>query len=246
VFQVEVVDSKRKRDEEEIQTVNDAEPVQEPVKKKKKVFLGKTNFVNDDEFEDMFESGWFYIDSSGNPQGPFTSKEMKEWFIAGFFYETTMVKRINDLDYLPISECPEFQHCELSSTVVSTSFYTNTLPQEVAPPKTENLQPAYEDFYSPYDDPTAFDPNGTFAQTAFFNSHTGRFTPTSSYHASKGPDDRDGRMLSHYLNIEEYQEKMREAKNNLDNLKRPKITKQMIKTFKKKKEDKQRRRILMM
>jgi len=193
----------------------------------------------------MFESGWFYIDSSGNPQGPFTSKEMKEWFIAGFFYETTMVKRINDQDYVSISECVEFKHCELSSTVVSTSFYTNTLPQEViSPPKTENSHYAYEDSsaYSAYDDP-----HGNFAQSAYFNSHSGRFMPTSTYHTSKLlPDDREGRMLSHYLNIDEYQEKMREAQNNPDLLKRPKVTKKMIQQYKKKKEDKQRRRILMM
>lgn len=57
---------------------------EEPTKKKKKEFQGKTNFVNDDN-EDILESGWFYIDSSNNPQGPFSSKEMKQWYAPFLF-----------------------------------------------------------------------------------------------------------------------------------------------------------------
>jgi hypothetical protein len=83
-------DVKRKRRDDESIPIENAPIIgdlvepnpdsQEPVKKKKKEFLGKTNFVNDDEFEDILDSGWFYIDSSNNPQGPFSSKEMKQWY----------------------------------------------------------------------------------------------------------------------------------------------------------------------
>jgi len=257
-FQVEVQEPellKRKREEPEAIKENETQNHSVlPIKKKKKEFLGKTNFVNDDAFEDILASGWFYIDSSGIPQGPFSSKEMKEWFIAGFFFDNTLVKRINDPDYEPISGCELFKHCELSSNVVSTDIYTTTQNnQEVIklPEKLESkstLSTRFNPCYDPvpyYEDDS--EEKGLYTQTAFFNTHNGRFTPVNSYYAARGiPEDRDGRMLSHYLDIDEYQEKMRAAKTNVDPNARPKISKKMISAFKKKKIDKQRRRILMM
>lgn len=252
---------KRKREELQNTIVHQDGPKEilndiQPTKKKKKEFVGKTNFVNDDAFEDILESGWFYIDSYGNPQGPFSSKEMKEWFIAGFFFENTMVKRINDVDYQPISSCEEFMHCELSSNVVSTDIYNQqTMSSKTSQQAGYDQQESYQKPYnSIYTDPSLYQPpdieqidKEPFTQTAFFNTHSGRFTPVSSYYAAKGiPEDREGRMLSHYLDIEAYQEQMRAAKANPDTNARPKVSKKMIAAFKKKKVDKQRRRILMM
>lgn len=65
------------------------------------------------------------------------------------------------------------------------------------------------------------------------------------YWQSKGlPSDKDGRMLSHYLDVDEYQEKMRQSAAEPKTKKR--TTKKMVKAFKKKKEDQRRKRILMM
>jgi len=86
-----------------------------------------------------------------------------------------------------------------------------------------------------------------YKQKTYINVLNGRTqaNPTDAYWAAKGiPNDPSGRMLAHYLDIDEYQEKMRLAKMNPTAKK--KTTKKMIKAFKKKKEDKKRRRILMM
>lgn len=69
------------------------------------------------------------------------------------------------------------------------------------------------------------------------------------YWASKGlPADKDGRMLAQFMDMDDYQEKMRLAAEKAaeEGTQRKKITKGMVKAFKKKKEDKRRRRILMM
>lgn len=48
--------------------------------KKKKEYVAKSTFVADDEFEDILVSGWFYLDTTGQQQGPFTTRDMKEWY----------------------------------------------------------------------------------------------------------------------------------------------------------------------
>lgn len=69
-------------------------------------------------------------------------------------------------------------------------------------------------------------------------------TPDETFRGRQVPTDREGRMMAHYFDFEAYQQQMRDANENP--LKKPKITKKMIKSYKKKKIDKQRRRILMM
>jgi hypothetical protein len=244
--QIESVDNSSVNANEEDQTRL------EPVKKKKKQFVAKTNFVNNDEFEDIHESGWFYLDSYEKPQGPFSTREMKQWYIAGFFFETTMVKRINEEEFMPISECEEFKNYDLSATMVSTDIYS----MNTASLSTQKKLDSYGDLdqpdhnYNHYDEPAYYSQpsvSGNYAQTAYFNSHNGRFAPVSNHFAAKGlPEDRAGRMLSHYLDMDSYQESMRAAKNSSEAETKPKVTKKMVNAFKKKKVDKQRRRILMM
>jgi len=231
----------------------------EPSKKKKKEFLGKTNIVTDDEYEDILESGWFYIDSVGNPQGPFSSKEMKEWYVAGFFYETTMVKQIHDNDYVTISENEAFKNFDLSSTADNTLAYYNNVQanhDSYQESDTTNYYSSDTHPYGPYSygnnniNNDQANENADYAQTAFFNTHNGRFTPTGSSYAAKGrPEDREGRMLSHYLNMDEYQEKMRAAQNepySRQVSKKPKMTRKMIESIKKKNEEKKVKKILFM
>ena len=47
---------------------------------------------------------WHYIDLSGNEQGPFTSKEMLDWYQDGYFFPADMVKRVDiDLEFIPLN-----------------------------------------------------------------------------------------------------------------------------------------------
>lgn len=69
-------DLKRKREVETTQgDANDAPQYN----KKKKQFLGRTTFVDETEDEDILVSGWFYLDQYGGQQGPYTTRDLKEW-----------------------------------------------------------------------------------------------------------------------------------------------------------------------
>ena len=47
---------------------------------------------------------WHYIDLSGNEQGPFTCKEMLQWYQDGYFFPADMVKRMDiDLEFIPLN-----------------------------------------------------------------------------------------------------------------------------------------------
>lgn len=41
---------------------------------------------------DIGTVSWFYCDPQGNVQGPFNSREMREWFESGYFVETLPVR----------------------------------------------------------------------------------------------------------------------------------------------------------
>ncbi|MGH0188113.1 UNVERIFIED_CONTAM: hypothetical protein FKN15_028007 [Acipenser sinensis] len=47
---------------------------------------------------------WFYKDPQGEIQGPFTTQEMAEWFQAGYFTMTLLVKRGCDEGFQPLGE----------------------------------------------------------------------------------------------------------------------------------------------
>eukprot|EP01126_Amoeba_proteus_P025981 TRINITY_DN257_c0_g1_i1.p2 TRINITY_DN257_c0_g1~~TRINITY_DN257_c0_g1_i1.p2 ORF type:complete len:149 (+),score=34.25 TRINITY_DN257_c0_g1_i1:962-1408(+) len=88
---------------------------------------------------------------------------------------------------------------------------------------------------------------GQYSQVGYLNSLSGKVQASTAdaYWISKSlPTDKDGRMLAHYLDVDAYQEQMRLAAQDIP--KRKKMTKKMIKQFKAKKEDKKRRRFLMM
>ncbi|KAF7729266.1 hypothetical protein EC973_004796 [Apophysomyces ossiformis] len=46
---------------------------------------------------------WFYRDPSGNIQGPFEAQEMQEWYKAGFFSATLLVKREDEARFEPLA-----------------------------------------------------------------------------------------------------------------------------------------------
>ncbi|KTW27754.1 hypothetical protein T552_02194 [Pneumocystis carinii B80] len=46
---------------------------------------------------------WLYKDPMGITQGPFSSLKMQDWYNAGFFQLTLLVKQVNDEDFEPLS-----------------------------------------------------------------------------------------------------------------------------------------------
>lgn len=47
---------------------------------------------------------WFYLDPQGDTQGPFTAQDMSEWYKAGYFQESLMVRRSNDGAFIPLGQ----------------------------------------------------------------------------------------------------------------------------------------------
>jgi len=241
--------SRTRKEEEEENRPLDGQAQTYP--KKKKEYKATSSYIGDDEFEDILERGWFYVDSNNDKQGPFTTKEMKEWFVAGFFNSELLVKRVSDPNFQKISEREEFKQLERKPSI-QTYAPTNTFESHIEPESSQN--PYYQDFPAFYDpsyepDPASQDTQNedptNYVQAAFFTTLKGRFSAgdQASHWKKKGlPTDKDGRMLSHYFDVEAYQEQMR----NCGPPKKKKVTKNMIKYYKKRKEDRKRRRALML
>lgn len=47
---------------------------------------------------------WFYRDPQGDTQGPFTAQDMSEWYKAGYFQESLMVRRSIDNAFMPLGQ----------------------------------------------------------------------------------------------------------------------------------------------
>jgi hypothetical protein len=47
---------------------------------------------------------WFYLDPQGDTQGPFTAQDMSEWYKAGYFQESLMVRRSIDGVFIPLGQ----------------------------------------------------------------------------------------------------------------------------------------------
>jgi hypothetical protein len=93
--------------------------------------------------------------------------------------------------------------------------------------------------------------DGTYTQVAYFNVLTGRFDAkfgASHWDLKNLPTDREGRLMSHYFDVEAYQEMMRRVsqEKNSNPPPRPKVKRKLVEYFKKRKEEKKRKRILNM
>jgi hypothetical protein len=113
--------------------------------------------------------------------------------------------------------------------------------------------------------------DGTYTQVAYFNVLTGRFDakfgashwdlknlPTDRYDIlnnfvlsiwdPKSKGNLEGRLMSHYFDVEAYQEMMRRVsqEKNSNPPPRPKVKRKLVEYFKKRKEEKKRKRILNM
>jgi len=224
-----------------------------PINPEQKSSPAKDNVDPANAHEDILVHGWLYVDTAGKRQGPFSTAEMKEWWIAGFFDQNLMVKRVQESEFQKIGERPEFNVLDRSGSVHSSYYYNSTdaiyTPSEETEPVVvpQNIEP---DLFDPY----AFE-EPEYEQKGFFNVKTGRFQSSGEYTnhwQKKGlPTDRDGRMMAHYFDLDAYQEQMRELKRQkLENpvslplgTKKP-SKKAIIAYYKKKKEERKRKKIL--
>jgi hypothetical protein len=47
---------------------------------------------------------WLYLDPQGDTQGPFSAQDMSEWYKAGYFQESLMVRRSIDAVFIPLGQ----------------------------------------------------------------------------------------------------------------------------------------------
>merc|ERR1711963_1258086 len=68
------------------------------------LFLGQNNGNHSSNNFNTEKIQWHYIDLSGNEQGPFTCKEMLQWYQDNYFPPAHMVKRVDiDLEFIPLN-----------------------------------------------------------------------------------------------------------------------------------------------
>lgn len=58
--------------------------------------------MDDDPSSNVKALEWFYRDPQGDTQGPFTPSDMSEWYKAGYFQESLMVRRSIDNVFTPL------------------------------------------------------------------------------------------------------------------------------------------------
>jgi len=194
---------------------NNSQPSQENNDNQNKKKKDDKAVNQEDDFEDLLERGWFYVDSSGEKQGPFSTKEMKEWYIAGFFNNDLLVKRVSDTTFQRIADRDEFARLErkpqlASYAALSMLSYDQRLEAESAP------NPFYQDFPAYYD--ASFEPEttndnppppplpvvdeetGSYSQAAYFTTLGGRFSAgDQASHWKKKKDYQRIKMAECYL-----------------------------------------------
>mmetsp|Transcript_9680 Transcript_9680/g.10719 ORF Transcript_9680/g.10719 Transcript_9680/m.10719 type:complete len:256 (-) Transcript_9680:32-799(-) len=188
------------------------------------------------------DKGYVYNDSNGKVQGPFMYSQMLDWWHAGYFQSDLKVKRTGEEQMVPISKRPEFQVPAQTSEMGGggQGYYPAASQARFAPYSGSGVKAS------------DYQPLGTvdYSQAATFDTRTGRFTSTyyANYWESRGlPSDRAGRMMMHYFDHDAWQEQMRERKRVKElyqGKNKRKVTKEMLKHFKKKKAEKKRRRII--
>lgn len=86
----------------------------------------------------LSEHQWMYRGPYGTKHGPFSSADMQEWFEAGYFDHSLMIKRTNDEQYKPLSAF--MQHNGAFSFIGETSMLKNSFLRPPVCQPTENHQ----------------------------------------------------------------------------------------------------------
>jgi len=191
----------------------------------------KDNIAVEAEKYDLTTPCWFYTDSNGLKQGPFSFKEMFLWWKGGYFPNELLVKNIWEEEFQPLGTVADFYKApiklveriekEQEESVKKGHIDLPFVASMYEAPKDDSAQPKGPDFKN-------------YAVKGSFNSLSGKFQGDG-----KGPVDRDARMMSHYFDHDAYQEQMAAISK-----KKKKPVKGTKKFWKERKEKKRRAKLI--
>jgi len=190
---------------------------------------------------------WFYMDSNGLRQGPFSLKEMFLWWKGGYFPDDLLVKTVWEDQFQMIGHIPEFYNAstkilEKIEKEQQEDHHRGIVPSFYEPP----MVPNYSEQELPPQLPGVKMDNRAYSVSGNFNPTTGKFQKedNTSHFASKGLSmDRESRMMSHYFDLDQYQQQMQAAKD-VESGKKKKLVKGTKKFWKERKEKKKRAKLV--
>jgi len=190
----------------------------------------KDNTPEEVEKFDLTTPCWFYMDSNGLKQGPFNFKEMFLWWKGGYFPNELMVKNIWEEEFQPLGTVPDFYKAPIK------------LVERIEKDQEEMVKKGHIElpfvasvYEAPKDEPASKMPDfKNYAVKGSFNALSGKFQGDG-----KGPVDRDHRMMSHYFDLDAYQEHMAGVSK-----KKKKPVKGTKKFWKERKEKKRRAKLI--
>jgi len=196
--------------------------------------------------DDLLKSGWVYLDSMGQRQGPFSTREMAAWYLAGFFPDTTSVRRVSATAFAPIGTFPELKRMPAPTR----SFPVPSVPMPgggAMPlvPVMASLGPAGG---TPGAQVALASGGADYAQRANFTRYQGRFThydETTHFTARGLAADKEGRDMGKFMDADGYQESMLQRQEaGLMKKRPPKLTKAQVEFFKQRRRLQKVRKIL--
>jgi len=161
---------------------------------------------------------WFYQDDNGSERGPFPFADMKAWILAGYLKRDLKVRKNTD---------EEGKHKALGDT----DEFNKTLVEHAAE-QYKRQAPVQTDYGRPLGAPVPLQ-FVEYNQVASFNlrGHFASEGVATQFQAKGYSNDTGARQMSHYFDIEAYQEAKRAAKRDreLNPAKRPKWYKKKTK-----------------
>jgi hypothetical protein len=211
--------------------------------------IARSTILNRDTTDKTEGDKWVYLDTSNQQQGPFSTEEIRAWWLSGYFHADLQIKKVSEDNFSALITRSEI--IAAPSTAATQYNNNNATAGHYAPQGHYAAQDEYAgEALTPGDEEE-------YTQVAYFNRLNGRFGGTSggTYWDKKSlPTDREGRLLAHYMDIDAYQEAMRQRQyqkemgmlKDEDPLKKVRNKRKVIEQFKKKKEDRKKRRLIQM
>jgi len=206
----------------------------------------KSSSSKDIEELDINTPMWFYQDSAGMKQGPFSFKEMFLWWKGGYFRSDLPVKTVWEDNFSQLGEIAEFYNAppkliERIEKEQEKLLMTGHVEIPLVPTYYEEPQP---ELSLPHPPPLQIPDFHEYSVAGGFNPLNGKFQKDDSaaYFTNKGiPSDKDFRMMSNYFDHEQYQIMQQQAKGQPTDDKKKKGTK---KFWKERKEKKKRAKLI--
>jgi len=181
---------------------------------------------------------WFYKDSNGLRQGPFSFKEMFLWWKGGFFHSDLMVKTIWEEQFQQLGQIPEFYNAppKLVERIEREQEEMMRRGHLEVP-----LVPSYyeERMEEPKEDDQKKDKQ--YVVVGSFNAMNGKFQEGNEFELRGMPSDKDARMMSYYFDLNAYQTAKQQA---TDEKKKRKLQKGTKKFWKERKEKKKHAKMI--